>query len=231
MIDSAYHRKIAKQARKLDQEKIDNEKKVGLYEVNEQPPPAHNTLTKITGYEKEYLKQIPVVGSGKPNMELERVVRGRGRPKKGINANNLGMIYQSQLDNFKGGAMDVEGEMADLERTDLKRALGAGRDVNEELLQQDLNNFSGLKKKGGAKHEPEIIEGSILVAAVKPRGRKGKKEKSVSPVREKTESPKKEVSNVKPMTRRALKVKEIMKSKGLSMIAASKYIKDNGVKY
>ena len=84
MFDNSYHRKIAKQLRDMELTHIENEKNNGYFDANESPLIKNNTLTnKLSGMEKEYKKQVPVIGgSGKPNMELADVVNKRGRKKQ-----------------------------------------------------------------------------------------------------------------------------------------------------
>ena len=95
MFNTALHRKIAKQALQLENESIQNEKKNGTYHEIETPMIANNTLqNRLSGYEKEYQKQVPVIAGGRANMEMtdlqEKPKSVRGRNSK----SNLGMLYQ-----------------------------------------------------------------------------------------------------------------------------------------
>ena len=60
MFNTALHRKIAKQARQVEDSAIAHEKQSGLYDtmVIDQSP-SNTLLNKISGYEKQYLLQFP----------------------------------------------------------------------------------------------------------------------------------------------------------------------------
>ena len=182
MISTAHHRKIAKMIAEREREAVEHEKQEGLYNDQEQPAPPNNTITHLTGYDKSYKKQVPVIASGRPNMEMaDKAKKPKGR--KSVK-NNLPLVYQDQMTNFKGGAGE-EDEREDTMRNMEERELGAGINVKE------------------LEHVKESNEMKRELGAGKPNRMKA----------------------------RSTKVKEIMKSKGLSMIAASKYIKENKIEY
>jgi hypothetical protein len=240
MINNAYHRKIAKEAQKLNQKAIENEKQNGQYEQLPKDMTPVATLSKLTGYEKEYVKQVPVVlGSGKPNMEMESEVKQLKRRGRKPKAPVLSMIYQQQMTDFKGGSANVDSESSESDREIIERKMGSGT-VPADIVKTDAeknyqkNLLAGSKESRKEEKKtkvPEVVEGSVIVESVvdQPKPKRGRKPKA-PPVEEKVKSPVK--SPVLPiMKRRANKVKELMKSKGLTMIAASKYIKENKVNY
>lgn len=237
MINNAYHRKIAKDVRKMEQEAITNEKQNGVYESPPKDAMPVATLSKLTGYEKDYVKQVPVVsGSGRPNMEMDpdgKLAKKRGRKPK---APVLSMIYQQQVNDFKGGSINETEQSEEEDRDRLEEVMGAGL-VPADLVKHDAEknyarNLTAGAKRALRKKAPEVVAGSVILEAVeedKPKQRRGRKPKPELEA-QKEPSPVKAPS-LPIMKRRANKIKEIMKSKQMTMIAASKYIKDNGIKY
>jgi hypothetical protein len=221
MYDTTFHRKIAKDARKLEYESIDNDKRNGTYATVEQDPFPDNTVKKISGYEKEYLKQVPVItGSGRHNMEMEDVVMKQKRPRK-PRVPKVGLMIQEQKDYYvkgAGGTFD-DSENEEIERTDMRRAMGAGMVANQNDLDADAKMNQLKTKMGGAKKQvQQVVEGSSMPLPVKSRGKK-------------PEPMKEEPKSGGSMSRRAQKIKELMKSKQMTMIQASKYIKENKISY
>jgi hypothetical protein len=204
MIQSNYNKKIMKMIAAKEREALDNQKQEGHYEQKLYEAHPDNTLTNLTGFEKTYKKQVPIIASGKPKMEMADKV------KKSKNVKNLPMVYQDQMTQFKlhGGSSsesEVEnenplegapfeggsGEREELEETSRNfeaRALGAGINI-KELDNSKKNNEIALQRNLGGSNKSGKLQA------------------------------------------RAKKVKEVMKEKGLSMIAASKYIKENNISY
>ena len=232
MIDNALHRKIAKMLRKKEMELANDDKSVPNAKTGPENSYPDMAITKLTGYEKEYEKQVPVIASGKkPNME---VVKKVPRDKHG---QQYGLLVQSQLGNFKGGSeaqpTELDNQAVDMEELQLRRQMGAGK----RAYVNDPEQYLAKQKLGGAKTEKrvaEAVEGADVLppAVVKPkRGRRAvAKERSPSPVKERSLSPVKEQTRP-AMKRRADKIKELMKSKQLTMIQASKYINEKKVSY
>ena len=187
MIQSKHNKKIMKLIAAKEREALDHQKQEGDYE--EQLYEAHpdNTLTNLTGYEKTYKKQVPIIASGKPKMEMADKV------KKSKKVDNLPMVYQDQMTQFKlhGGSGERE-ELEETSRNFEERALGAGINLQELENSKKSNEIALQRNLGGSTGKS---------------GRSGK------------------------LQARANKVKEVMKEKGLSMIAASKYIKENNIEY
>jgi len=262
MFNTALHRKIAKQALQLENESIQNEKKNGTYNEIETPMIANNTLqNRLSGYEKEYQKQVPVIAGGRANMEIAEQVKPKMRQTRSRKVkSNLGMLYQDQLSQFKGSGEAFNDRESEIERDNLERAMGSGLTMSKAELEKDAQLNQLKAKMGGSnkllKKIPEVVEGSDLKLEVaepkKKRGRKPKvaqvgvavellvekqnnkkKSKSKSPAKNsKSKSPAKVSAPQGPaMKRRANKIKEIMKSMNKSMIEASKYIKENKIVY
>jgi hypothetical protein len=147
MIGTAYHRKIAKMIAARDNEAVEHEKQEGFYNDQEQPSPPNKTITHLTGYEKSYKKQVPVIASGRPNMEMAEKVK---KPKaRKIAKNNLPLVYQDQMTQFQGGAGEEE-ELEDTERNVEERELGAGVNVKElEKVMESNELKSGLVGSAG----------------------------------------------------------------------------------
>ena len=195
--------------------------------------PNNTLLNKISGFEKEYVKQVPVIAGGRSNMEMEapHTKPRRGRARK----HDLGLIYQDQLTNFKGSGEEFNTQDSEVERDVMTRELGAGLTMTKEDLAQDAKLNQINAKMGGAKKPkkaPEVVEGSVLeveakLAAPMKRGRKPKQVAVVVEEKEQSKSPVKGPA----MKRRANKIKEIMKSMNKTMIEASKYIKENKITY
>lgn len=231
MFNTALHRKIAKQSREVKEAAISHEKEMGTYDQLEVDQTPNNTLlNKISGYEKQYQKQTPVVAGGRTNMEISEPPRSKVVSRRRIPS--VGMLYQDQLTNMKGGShVQSDSEEEEIEETNMKHALGAGLTVSQQTIDADaMHNQMKARVGGSTKRAPEVVEGSVEVevAVVKPkRGRKPKVVVVENPVKEKPKSPVKGPT----MTRRANKIKEIMKSMNKSMIEASKYIKENKISY
>jgi hypothetical protein len=187
MIDNEYSREISNHRLSKMKEAIQHEKATGQYTEAEDMEMPNNTITHLTGYDKHYKKQVPIIASGKHTMEMADKVKGKkgGRPAM---SKRLGMIYQSQLDNFEGGSGEQD-EIQDTNRDLAERAMGgsfiAAENLHTEVKQDDLQ-----RHMGGSKSDS--------------KGR---------------------------MKARALKIKEVMKEQGLSMIQASKYIKEHKIVY
>jgi len=254
MFNTALHRQITKQYRNIEQDAIANEKKNGTYSSIETPMPVNNSLyTRLSGFEKEYQKQVPVIAGGRANMEMtDRKTKSvRGRKSK----SNLGMLYQDQLSQFKGSGEAFDNQDDELERDNLERTLGAGLTMTKAELGKDAELNQLKAKMGGSnkllKKLPELVEGSDLkLEVVEPKKKRGRKpkaapigvdvdvdvevlvEKRNNEKKSKSKSPAKVSAPQGPaMKRRANKIKEIMKSMNKSMIEASKYIKENKIVY
>jgi hypothetical protein len=252
MFNTALHRQITKQYKNIEQDAIANEKKNGTYSSIETPMPVNNSLyTRLSGFEKEYQKQVPVIAGGRANMEMtdlqEKPKSVRGRKSK----SNLGMLYQDQLSQFKGSGEAFNNQDNELERDNLERTLGAGLTMTKAELGKDAELNQLKAKMGGSnkllKKLPELVEGSDLkLEVVEPKKKRGRKPKA-APIgvdvevlvetrnnekKSKSKSPAKVSAPQGPaMKRRANKIKEIMKSMNKSMIEASKYIKENKIVY
>jgi hypothetical protein len=246
MFDTPLHRKNANHAKKLVLEAIDNEKRNKTFMRNEDPLPEDNTITNLIGYEKSYKKQVPIIASGRPTMEMAEKMRAPRAPKKPMKS-NLGLIFQDQLTNFKGGSGERD-EMMETDRNYDERALGAGM-IDEKALSADVKGNEMRRQLGGAKSGKARKSKKNIVEEIETKEPSMSPKKS--PMKAEMEEPKKKSrgrprknkpmpEEAKPMEKapkgtklkaRAAKVKEIMKEKSLSMIEASKYIKEHKIEY
>ena len=147
MFNTALHRQITKQYKNIEQDAIANEKKNGTYSSIETPMPVNNSLyTRLSGFEKEYQKQVPVIAGGRANMEMtdnlqEKPKSVRGRKSK----SNLGMLYQDQLSQFKGSGEAFDNQDNELERDNLERTLGAGLTMTKAELKNNKLKYKNKK--------------------------------------------------------------------------------------
>ena len=225
MIDNALHRKISKMLRKQDFENASEEKQLPTTKQGPENSYPDMAITKLTGYEKAYEKQIPVIASGKkPNMEMAKKLP---QDKHG---QQYGLLMQSQLGNFSGGSEpnELDTEDQEIEEVQLRRQMGAGK--KSKKVVNDPEEYLQSQRLGGKK-PAEVLEGSVVLAVSPPvmKPKRGRKPKEVAVIEA---EPVQVVAGAKPtMKRRAEKIKEVMKAKQLTMIQASKYIKENKVSY
>ena len=185
MFNTALHRKIAKQALQLENESIQNEKKNGTYHEIETPMIANNTLqNRLSGYEKEYQKQVPVIAGGRANMEIAEQVKPKMRQTRSRKVkSNLGMLYQDQLSQFKGSGEAFNDRESEIERDNLERAMGSGLTMSKAELEKDAQLNQLKAKMGGGSNKlwnklPEVVEGSDLKLEVaEPKKKRGRKPK------------------------------------------------------
>ena len=185
MFNTALHRKIAKQALQIEKESIQNEKKNGTYHEIETPMIANNTLqNRLSGYEKEYQKQVPVIAGGRANMEIAEQVKPKMRQTRSRKVkSNLGMLYQDQLSQFKGSGEAFNDRESEIERDNLERAMGSGLTMSKAELDKDAQLNQLKAKMGGGSNKlwnklPEVVEGSDLKLEVaEPKKKRGRKPK------------------------------------------------------
>ena len=259
MLDNIAHRKIQKKLRDINLSHIENEKSNGTYNEHFDNDIPDNTLSQhLKGFEKKYEKQVPVIGSGKMNMEIE--------PKRNNSLRNLPLMFYTAVENnIEGGNIpNFQDEYTDSERYKNMELMGAGGENEEEEIRIE-RNLGGSKSKSNkktitnintnVKKVVEIVEGSDVAKEYKeeqPRKKAGRPKKTVEieapPVVKKSRGrPKKQTIVEAPeiveteiigsgngssmIQRRGNLIKKVMKEQGLSLIQASKHIKEKGLKY
>ena len=257
MLDNIAHRKIQKKLRDINLSHIENEKSNGTYNEHFNNDVPDNTLSQhLKGFEKTYQKQVPVIGSGKKlNMEIEpkRNNSLRNLPLMFQTAveNN---IQGGNIPNF-------QDEYTDSERYKDYELFGAGAGDEEEIhIQRNIGGSKKSSNKKtitntstNVKKVVEVVEGSDTMnekPEEQPKKKAGRPKKTVEteapPVVKKSRGRPKKTVIVEPeiveteiigsgngsmIQRRGNLIKKVMKEQGLSLIQASKYIKEKGLKY
>ena len=258
MFDNNTHRKIQKKLREINEAHIANEKENGTYSEHDNVEVPNNSLSPhLKGFEKEYKKQVPVIGAGKINMEIEE------KPKR-KSLKNLPLVYQTAVENnIEGGNIpNYQDEYTDQERYRETQLMGAGGDEEEEIhIERNIGGSKKSKKvitntSTNTKKVVEVVEGSDT--ATEPKQEKTKKkpgrpkkvvEIDAPPVVKKSRGRPRKVAVVEEpeiieekeiitgsgsgsmIQRRGNLIKTIMKEQGLSLIKVSQYIKQKGLKY
>ena len=225
MIDNEYHDQVKRELRHFTKNQISDEKSLHIYER----PRGHHTIAATPGkkladlYTMKPMKAMKAVKGGKSaevednkRVELARAM-GSGKPKAAVET-----VYKKQMP-ILGGSNGPNMEMVD-ERELIKKGGGEiilpksipkntyGRipsaDIKGGALLSDVRGLltdklkKGSKKEGaGWTHAVKEIAAPIVGAGVSRR------------------------------SARADKIKEIMKSQGINMISASKYIKEHKITY
>jgi len=258
MLDNIAHRKIQKKLRDINLSHIENEKSNGTYNEHFDSDVPDNTLSQhLKGFEKKYQKQVPVIGSGKKlNMEIEpkRNNSLRNLPmmfytavENNIKGGNIPNFQDENTDAERYKDYELMGAGAgDEDEIHISRNIGGSKKSNKKTI---TNINTNVKKV------VEVVEGSDTMnekPAEQPRKKAGRPKKTVEieapPVVKKSRGrPKKQTIVEAPeiveteiigsgngssmIQRRGNLIKKVMKENGLSLIQASKYIKEKGLKY
>ena len=206
---------------------------------------------------KKYEKQVPVIGSGKKlNMEIEpkRNNSLRNLPlmfytavENNIEGGNIPNFQDENTDAERYKNMELMGAGGEEEEPEIhiERNIGGSKKSNKKTI---TNINTNVKKV------VEVVEGSDVAKEHKeeqPRKKAGRPKKTVEieapPVVKKSRGrPKKQTiveapeiveteiigsGNGSMIQRRGNLIKKVMKEQGLSLIQASKHIKEKGLKY
>ena len=234
MIDNEYHKEIKRDVRRLAKDQIKDEKKLHIYER----PQGHHTISATPGKtladlytikpmkggnyaEVEDTRRVELeraMGSGKPKAQVETVYKKQMPILGGSNGPNMEMIDEREL--IKKGA----GEIL-LPKSVPKNTYGRipSADIKGGEVLSDICGVLGDKLKKGSKKKKE---GGSWTHAVKEII----EDKPVPPTQS-TPSGVIVGAGVSRRTARTDKIKEIMKSQGINMISASKYIKEHNISY
>jgi len=260
MLDNIAHRKIQKKLRDINLSHIENEKSNGTYNEHFDSDVPDNTLSQhLKGFEKKYQKQVPVIGSGKKlNMEIEpkRNNSLRNLPmmfytavENNIKGGNIPNFQDENTDAERYKDMELMGAGGENEEEEIRieRNLGGSKSKSNKKTITNINT--------NVKKVVEVVEGSDVAKEHKeeqPKKKAGRPKKTVEteapPVVKKSRGrPKKQTIVEAPeiveteiigsgngssmIQRRGNLIKKVMKEQGLSLIQASKHIKEKGLKY
>ena len=235
MIDNDYHDQVKRELRHFTKNQISDEKAEHMYER----PRGHHTIAATPGkkladlYTMKPMKAVKAMKATKGGnyaevednrrVELERAL-GSGKPKK---THKVETVYKKQMP-ILGGSNGPNMEMVD-ERELIKK--GAGEIILPKSVPKNTyGRIPSAEIKGGA----VMADVCGLLTDKLKKGTKKEGAGWTHAVKEiMPTAPVVPIvgAGVSRRTARADKIKEIMKSQGINMISASKYIKEHNISY